>query len=199
MAKLSLKCSSCNGVNHIDDTNLLSFKCKYCGIDNVVSNGIVSVNDNSSDSLPKDLDFEIRLKNAKYTLNTLKLYDKAYEMYKELYKTYDTNPDVLEGLMISLTHNFNHKSVTDFDIDEDIEFNNYLRKYELSQKKINKVISFYKKYRHFLPLAKQNSVINDLDKSVEHIKYVLFLVFSVIGFIGMLIFFVVRRWIEWNL
>lgn len=199
MAKLSLKCSSCNGVNHIDDTNLLSFKCKYCGIDNVVSNGIVSVNDNSSDSLPKDLDFEIRLKNAKYTLNTLKLYDKAYEMYKELYKTYDTNPDVLEGLMISLTHNFNHKSVTDFDIDEDIEFNNYLRKYELSQKKMNKVISFYKKYRHFLPLAKQNSVINDLDKSVEHIKYVLFLVFSVIGFIGMLIFFVVRRWIEWNL
>jgi hypothetical protein len=199
MAKVSLKCSSCNGVNHIDDTNLLSFKCKYCGIDNVVSNGIVSVNDNSSDSLPKDLDFEIRLKNAKYTLNTLKLYDKAYEMYKELYKTYDTNPDVLEGLMISLTHNFNHKSVTDFDIDEDIEFNNYLRKYELSQKKMNKVISFYKKYRHFLPLAKQNSVINDLDKSVEHIKYVLFLVFSVIGFIGMLIFFVVRRWIEWNL
>ena len=87
MAKLSLKCSSCNGVNHIDDTNLLSFKCKYCGIDNVVSNGIVSVNDNSSDSLPKDLDFEIRLKNAKYTLNTLKLYDKAYEMYKELYIT----------------------------------------------------------------------------------------------------------------
>ena len=199
MAKLSLKCSSCNGVNHIDDTNLLSFKCKYCGIDNVVSNGIVSVNDNSSDSLPKDLDFEIRLKNAKYTLNTLKLYDKAYEMYKEVYKTYDTNPDVLEGLMISLTHNFNHKSVTDFDIDEDIEFNNYLRKYELSQKKMNKVISFYKKYRNFLPLAKQNSVINDLDKSVEHIKYVLFLVFSVIGFIGMLIFFVVRRWIEWNL
>ena len=199
MAKLSLKCSSCNGVNHIHDTNLLSFKCKYCGIDNVVSNGIVSVNDNSSDSLPKDLDFEIRLKNAKYTLNTLKLYDKAYEMYKELYKTYDTNPDVLEGLMISLTHNFNHKSVTDFDIDEDIEFNNYLRKYELSQKKMNKVISFYKKYRNFLPLAKQNSVINDLDKSVEHIKYVLFLVFSVIGFIGMLIFFVVRRWIEWNL
>ena len=101
--------------------------------------------------------------------------------------------------MISLTHNFNHKSVTDFDIDEDIEFNNYLRKYELSQKKMNKVISFYKKYRHFLPLARLNSVINDLDKSVEHIKYVLFLVFSVIGFIGMLIFFVVRRWIEWNL
>lgn len=199
MAKVSLKCSSCNGLNHIDDTNLLSFKCSYCGIDNVVSNGVVSVNDNSSDSLPKGLDFEIRLKNAKYTLNTLKLYDKAYEMYKDLYKTYDTNPDVLEGLMISLTHNFNHKSVTDFDIDEDIEFNNYLRKYELSQKKMNKVISFYKKYRHFLPLAKQNSVINDLDKSVEHIKYVLFLVFSVIGFIGMLIFFVVRRWIEWNL
>ena len=38
MAKVSLKCSSCSALNHVDDENLLSFECSFCGIDNVVKN-----------------------------------------------------------------------------------------------------------------------------------------------------------------
>lgn len=142
MEFIEMRCKSC-GASLNMDLNTHMFECKYCGTVNMIDAEHVVINKHI-DGAPLDLEHEYNMKmnNAEYLMNELKNYEKAYEMFAELYNTSKYDCRLLENLMFSVSYNFDHTKVMNKWLLFYDTYMNYLEAYSKIQKDPVKV-SFY--------------------------------------------------------
>lgn len=146
MKLIQMKCTTC-GANFDADLSTHIHECKYCGTTNVLDADSITINKYvNSGTLDLEHEYNIRLQNGEYLMNELKNYEKAYDIFCELYEgsKYDTR--LLEDLMISCSHNYNYKEVVKFWLVFENTYLDYLEAYSKIQKDIVKVNLFQQKF-----------------------------------------------------
>lgn len=142
------KCESCGSEFELAD-NVSSFKCTYCGATSMFDVNNLNITHKKSIQSNTQSEFDVKLKNAKFLQNKNKEYYEALQIYKELFEIDNNNLEVLEGLMICITHNFEKENVVGYTLEEDNDFTTYIRLYEKNVKDKNKALAYYKKYEEF--------------------------------------------------
>lgn len=141
------KCKSCGSEFDVSE-NTQVFKCSYCGVTSLLDVDHLDIKQKSV-NLNSQYEFQVKLKNAKYYMNKNKEYYEAYKIFLELFNMDQTNVEVLEGLMICITHNFERHNVVGFSLNEDNDFHTYFMLYEKYVKDKSKATEFLNKYRVF--------------------------------------------------
>lgn len=145
----NFKCKSCGSEFDVSNDAQV-FKCSYCGVTSLLDVDHLNIKQKSVGvNLNSQYEFQVKLKNAKYYMNKTKEYYEAYNLFLELFIMDQTNIEVLEGLMICITHNFERHNVVGFSLNEDNDFHTYFKLYEKYVKDKKKAINFLNKYRFF--------------------------------------------------
>ena len=134
MNLIELKCSTC-GANLDVDPSSHVFECTYCGTTNVIDADTITINKHvNSTTLDFEREYNLKIQNGEYLMNELKNYEKAFDIFYDLYEISKNDLRLLEGLMVSCSHGFNHKKVQSFWLFFEEEYNKYLEAYSKLQK-----------------------------------------------------------------
>lgn len=172
MNLIQMKCSGC-GANFEADLSTHVHECKYCGTTNVLDVDSITINKYvDSETLDLEHEYNIKMQNGEYLMNELNNYQKAYDIFCELYQDSKYDVKLLENLMISCSHNYNHKEVQEFWLSFENTYLSYLEAYSKIQKDQNKV----KLFEHKLDMMKSKVMGNfDSTKVIVGVFLVLFL------------------------
>lgn len=156
MNLLNLKCESCGAsIDVTKDTNV--FECSYCGTTNVLDADQVTVNQYyNSGELDFEREYNLRVNNGFYLMHELHNYEKAYDVFCEVYETSKYDTRLLEGLMESCSHGFDYTKVLDFWLMFESEYTKYLEVYSKLQKDPIKVAEYESKLKYMKDKAMGN-------------------------------------------
>jgi DNA-directed RNA polymerase subunit M/transcription elongation factor TFIIS len=171
-------CDKCGAYLELIDEKELVFECKHCGYQKKMNDNYIIKEYSTNGVVPIELEIKHKLKVADFLISNEK-YIKAYEMFCELYSLNNKDVRILEGLMISWSHNFDlyklYRNIKTFSS----VYEEYLEQYNKYQTNKEKVLEFTSKY---------NDVINKY-KMTQLIVFIVILGFILFDIIYMMIFF----------
>lgn len=180
MNLIELKCSTC-GANLDVDPSSHVFECTYCGTTNVIDADTITINKHvNSATLDFEREYNLKIQNGEYLMNELKNYEKAFDIFYDLYEISKNDLRLLEGLMVSCSHGFNHKKVQSFWLFFEEEYNKYLEAYSKLQKDPIKVAYYENEF---------NKMKNKAMGNVNSTKLLIF-IFIVVFIIAFYVAFV---------
>lgn len=170
---VQMKCSGC-GANFDADLSTHVHECKYCGTTNVLDVDSITINKYvDSGTLDLEHEYNMTMQNAEYLMYELKNYVKAYDIFCELYQNSKYDVKLLENLMISCSHNYNHEAVQEFWLSFENTYMGYLEAYSKIQKDQSRV----KLFEHKFDMMKSKAMGNfDSTKVIVGLFILLFLI-----------------------
>lgn len=134
----TLKCPNCNAKIELKP-GAVDGICTYCNSSFILEDDVIRIEHEIIDNTSLDI--------ANTTLNKFKDYSKAEYLYRNLLYKYAHKEDVYIGLIRCITHDFNKKEITKYNLNE---INNFWQKYTSLTTKLN--------------IAKYKNAINELNK-----------------------------------
>ena len=114
MNLVEMKCSTCGAAIDVDLSSHV-FECSYCGTTNVIDAEKITINKHvDSGTLDFEREYNMKLQNGEYLMNDLNNYEKAYDVFCDLYRSSKYDTRLLEDLMTACSHNFEYKKVSSF-------------------------------------------------------------------------------------
>jgi transposase len=144
MNLLNLKCESCGGDLILKDPNTRLYECDSCDVTmHLDANHSANIyNASLSNEMIKQ-----QLEKAQTVLYDLKDYGMAYCLFRDLDTYIPNNIKVVEGLILSISHNFDFESVKEHFGSFNPECVYYLNRYRIIQKNTNEIYNFDEKYK----------------------------------------------------